>query len=114
MRRLTSSVILAAAFMGGGLAVVGAPAAVALPFAPCTNSAGFTCATVPVPLERGGGVAGTISLRVERRTAGAGRSQDAVLALAGGLGQATLPLAEFIAQAVAPALGSAVTVTVPG
>ncbi len=106
MRRLTSSVILAAALISGGLAVVGAPAAGAVAFAPCTNSAGFTCATVPVPLERGGGVAGTISLSVERRTAGAGHSQDAILALAGGPGQATLPLAEFIAQAVAPALGS--------
>jgi pimeloyl-ACP methyl ester carboxylesterase len=57
-----------------------------------------------VPLERSGAVAGTISLSVERKLAGASPSRDAVVALAGGPGQAALPLSEFIAQAIAPAL----------
>jgi pimeloyl-ACP methyl ester carboxylesterase len=51
-------------------------------------------------------VTGTISLSVERKLAGTTPSRDAVVALAGGPGQPALPLAEFIAQAVAPALGS--------
>ncbi|MGO9788481.1 MAG: alpha/beta fold hydrolase [Solirubrobacteraceae bacterium] len=61
---------------------------------------------MPVPLDRAGAAPGTISLSVERRLAGAAPSRDAVVALAGGPGQAVLPLGEFIAQAIAPALGS--------
>jgi pimeloyl-ACP methyl ester carboxylesterase len=51
-------------------------------------------------------VPGTLSLSVERKLAGAAPSRDAVVALAGGPGQAALPLGEFIAQAIAPALSS--------
>jgi len=43
---------------------------------------------------------------VARKMAGSSASHDAVLALAGGPGQAALPLSEFIAQAIASALGS--------
>ena len=99
-------VTLATALVSGGLAIVGVPAAGALPFAPCPDSPGFSCATLTVPLDRSTGVPGTISLSVERRTAAAGQSRDALLALAGGPGQATLPLGEFAAQALAPALSN--------
>jgi len=61
---------------------------------------------VPVPLDRSGALPGTISLSVERKTAPTGPSSVAVVALAGGPGQAVLPLAPFIAEAIAPALGS--------
>jgi pimeloyl-ACP methyl ester carboxylesterase len=61
---------------------------------------------VPVPLDRSGSVPGTLSLSVERKRAGAAPSRDAVVALAGGPGQSALPLSEFIAQAIAPALSS--------
>jgi pimeloyl-ACP methyl ester carboxylesterase len=60
---------------------------------------------VPVPLDRSGGVPGTISLSVERKLAGFSPSKDAVVGLAGGPGQAALGLGEFIAKAIAPALG---------
>ena len=59
-----------------------------------------------MPLDRAGGVPGTITLSVERKLAGASPSSTAVVALAGGPGQAVLPLGGFIAQAIAPALGS--------
>jgi pimeloyl-ACP methyl ester carboxylesterase len=59
-----------------------------------------------VPLDRAGGITETITLSIERKLADATPSRDAVVALAGGPGQAALPLAEFIAQAIAPALGS--------
>ena len=75
-------------------------------FGACANATGFECASVPVPLERSGAVSGSMSLSVERKRAGNGPSRDAVVALAGGPGQAALPLSEFIAQAIAPALGS--------
>ncbi len=95
---------LATALLSGALATLGAPAAGALSFSSCASTTAFACASLPVPLDRASGMPGTISLSVERRAAGAVQSRDAVLALAGGPGQATLPLGEFIAQALAPAL----------
>jgi len=83
-----------------------APADGALAFAPCASNApaGFSCTAVPVPLDRRGQVPGTISLSVERKLASPLQSKAAVLALAGGPGQAALGLGEFIAKALAPAL----------
>jgi pimeloyl-ACP methyl ester carboxylesterase len=106
MSRWTSSAALASALLIGLLGLVAVPAAGALVFSPCASSPGFACTTVPVPLERSGGVPGTISLSVERTLAGPSRSQSAVLALAGGPGQAALPLGEFVAKALAPALAN--------
>ncbi len=83
-----------------------APAAAVLPFVPCQSAPGFSCATLPVPLDRSGKVPGTISLTVERRAAGAIQAQSAVVALAGGPGQAADPLGELLAKAIAPALGA--------
>ncbi|HEX5853771.1 MAG TPA: alpha/beta hydrolase [Solirubrobacteraceae bacterium] len=59
-----------------------------------------------MPLDRSGTVPGTLSLSVERKLAGPTPSRSAVIALAGGPGQAALPLSAFIARAIAPALGS--------
>jgi pimeloyl-ACP methyl ester carboxylesterase len=84
----------------------GSSAASSLSYIPCASAASFECTALTVPLDRAGTVPGTISLSVERKLAGASPSRDAVVALAGGPGQAALPLAEFIAQAVAPALAS--------
>jgi pimeloyl-ACP methyl ester carboxylesterase len=83
-----------------------APSAAALAFTPCESNPGFECAGVPVPLDRSGHLGGTITLSVARRAAAPAPSQSAVVALAGGPGQATLPLAGFIAKAMAPALGA--------
>jgi pimeloyl-ACP methyl ester carboxylesterase len=76
----------------------------ALSFSPCAASAGFSCASLPVTLDRSGGTPGTVSLSIERRLSGSAQSRDAVVALAGGPGQATLPLAPYIAEAISPAL----------
>jgi len=84
----------------------GSSAAADASFIPCANATAFECGSVPVPLERSGAVPGTLSLSMERKRAGAAPSRDAVVALAGGPGQAALPLSEFIAQAIAPALSS--------
>jgi len=106
MSRRSPITLFAAALISGMLALAQAPAAGALTFVPCASSAAFSCTTVPVPLTRTGLAAGTISLSVERKQAGAVQSKTAVLALAGGPGQAALPLGEFIAKALAPALGT--------
>ncbi len=100
----TARITLAAALIGGALALGSVSQADALAFVPCASSAGFDCATLPVPLDRSGGVPGAVALSIERKSAAAGQTRDAVVALAGGPGQAALPLAEFIAKAIAPAL----------
>jgi pimeloyl-ACP methyl ester carboxylesterase len=77
----------------------------ALSFTPCSREGdAFACTTVTVPLDRGGTVPGTIALSVERAQSGLTPSSSAVLALAGGPGQAANPLTGFIAKAIAPAL----------
>lgn len=86
-----------------------ARAASALSFSPCPREAAFACTTIAVPLDRSGTVPGTIPLSVERmladsQSAAPNPSSSAVLALAGGPGQAADPLAGFIDKAIAPAL----------
>ncbi|HTY97411.1 MAG TPA: alpha/beta fold hydrolase, partial [Solirubrobacteraceae bacterium] len=81
-------------------------AGASLTFTPCPESSTFSCASLPVPLTRSGAVSGSIALSVRRKLAGAHPSTSAVVALAGGPGQAALPLSEFIAEAIAPALRS--------
>jgi pimeloyl-ACP methyl ester carboxylesterase len=75
-----------------------------LSLTPCAENTAFTCTSLAVPLDRTGAAPGTLSLSVQRKLAGAIPSRTAVVALAGGPGQAALPLSEFIAQALAPAL----------
>jgi pimeloyl-ACP methyl ester carboxylesterase len=93
------------ALVAGALAAQPAGAA-SITFTPCPDaiSLSFSCASLPVPLSRSGSVPGSISLSVERRLAGPQPSRTAVVGLAGGPGQAALPLAEFMAEAIAPAL----------
>lgn len=99
--------MLATPLLTGALATAPVPVADAtLAFAPCVSSAGFSCATAAVPLDRSGAVPGTISLNIEQKTAGAIPSQSAVVALAGGPGQAAVPLASQLAKAIGPALTS--------
>jgi pimeloyl-ACP methyl ester carboxylesterase len=99
--------MLAASLLAGLLASASvAPADAALSFGPCPSEPGFSCAAVPVPLDRSGKAPGTISLTLERKAAGAAQSQSAVLALAGGPGQAAEPIGEQLATAIAPALGA--------
>ncbi|HEV7585540.1 MAG TPA: alpha/beta fold hydrolase [Solirubrobacteraceae bacterium] len=101
MRRVPLSILATLAPL---LSIVAPDDAAGLSFGPCAASAGFTCASVSVALDRTGRTQGTVSLSVERRLAAASPSRDAVVALAGGPGQATLPLAPYIAEVAAPAL----------
>ncbi|WP_187369417.1 alpha/beta fold hydrolase [Baekduia soli] len=77
----------------------------AIPWAPCAT-AGFECATVGVPLDRTGAVPGTISLAVSRVPAASNPNREAVVALAGGPGQAALPLAPDFATVLAPEIAT--------
>jgi pimeloyl-ACP methyl ester carboxylesterase len=107
LRRI-STLALSAPLLSLALAATQPATAQALTFAPCPSSSatGFTCATLTVPLNRSGVVPGTIALNVERLQATAGPARTAVVGLAGGPGQAALPLAEGMAKQMAPALGA--------
>jgi pimeloyl-ACP methyl ester carboxylesterase len=88
----------------GALVAARSPEARALTSAPCAGATSFTCSTVAVPLDRQIASPSTIELNVARKPATGGPSSSAVIALAGGPGQAALPLAEYMAKAIAPAL----------
>jgi pimeloyl-ACP methyl ester carboxylesterase len=75
-------------------------------FTPCPDNHGFSCTTVTVPLDRSGAVPGTVALKIERLQATSTPSQSAVVALAGGPGQAGIPLASDTATSIAPALSA--------
>ena len=109
--RSAARVFAGVSLLAGVLFALPVGAASALSFTPCAKSPGFSCASLPVPLDRTGQVPGTISLAVARKQTGPAPSGDAVLALAGGPGQAALPFAEQFAKAMAPALGSRDLVT---
>jgi pimeloyl-ACP methyl ester carboxylesterase len=89
------------------VAVLTVPAAAdaAVGWAPCpeTDAPSLQCGAVPVPLDRTGAVPGILSLNVRRVPATTAPSDSAVLALAGGPGQAAAPLAATFAQMLAPA-----------
>ncbi len=74
--------------------------------APCLNAPSFSCSSLSLPLDRSGAVPGSVTLSIERLTKGATPSQTAILALAGGPGQAAIPLAAAAAHMMAPGLAS--------
>jgi pimeloyl-ACP methyl ester carboxylesterase len=81
-------------------------ASAALTYSQCPENSGFSCAPISVPLDRSGKAPGTITLTVERKAASTTQTPSAVIALAGGPGQAADPLAEQLATAIAPALST--------
>ena len=88
-----------------GLALVApAPATAALPFSPCPDAPNLGCARLAVPLDPANPSGPQITLAVRRLLAGATPSQDALVGLAGGPGQAAIPLTSSFALEMAPAL----------
>jgi pimeloyl-ACP methyl ester carboxylesterase len=73
----------------------------AIPWEACPT-AGYQCAKVDVPLDRSGAVPGAVSLSVSRLPASSNPTNTAVVALAGGPGQAALPLTEDFATTLKP------------
>ncbi|UTI66595.1 alpha/beta hydrolase [Paraconexibacter antarcticus] len=99
---------LAAVLAGATLALAAAgagPARAALPWVPC-NPTGLQCTSLAVPLDRAGTTPGTIMLSARRAPAPSGAATTAVVALAGGPGQAAQPIATGFRKVLAPLLGS--------
>lgn len=99
-RRLRALLICVAGALALPSAASAAPA-----WRACAPS-GFECARVTVPLDRSGATPGQIALNVVRRRAAATQAPEAVLTLAGGPGQAAVPIASSFATDLAPALAA--------
>ncbi len=119
MRRLLT-LLVTAPLITASLTAGEASAAGTLAFRPCTGQARTGCANLTVPLDRHGHLKGTVRVAVRRRhghlkgtvrvavrrvTAGPRPGSVAVVGLAGGPGQAALPLLSDFRRLVAPALG---------
>jgi pimeloyl-ACP methyl ester carboxylesterase len=104
VRRLPTPVrvLVPVAVVLAGLAGAG-PADAVIPWAACPT-AGYECARVDVPLDRTGAVPGSVSLAVSRAPASSNPTGAAVVGLAGGPGQAALPLTESFGKTLAPLL----------
>jgi pimeloyl-ACP methyl ester carboxylesterase len=104
-RRLpsTARLLLPAALALIASGALAASAAAEIPWAPC-QPAGFQCAHVDVPLDRTGATPGTVSLAVSRVPASANPNRTAVVPLAGGPGQAALPLVKSFLDVLGPAI----------
>ncbi|MDQ8042979.1 MAG: alpha/beta fold hydrolase [Solirubrobacteraceae bacterium] len=89
---LALPVALIAGLVGTGTATA------AIPWATCSTPAGFQCARVTEQLDHSGAVGGSVNLDVVRKPASiGGGSKTAIIALAGGPGQAAIPFAKDFA-----------------
>jgi pimeloyl-ACP methyl ester carboxylesterase len=75
-------------------------------FHPCPETNNFACGRVVVPLDHGGPTPGTLTLAVRRHRAPVGESKVAVIALAGGPGQAADPFASDFAELLGPIIAT--------
>lgn len=73
-------------------------------FGPCKGNETLACGRLTVPLDWSGQVPGTISLALRRRRAPLGDGRSAVIALAGGPGQAAIPFTASFAEILGPIL----------
>jgi pimeloyl-ACP methyl ester carboxylesterase len=78
----------------------------AIAYAPC-RPAGFQCGQLTVPIDRSGAVPGTLTLGIQRVMASSNPTRTAVVGIAGGPGQAALPVDTEFAGILSPALTTA-------
>jgi pimeloyl-ACP methyl ester carboxylesterase len=75
-------------------------------FVPCRESNALACGNLTVPLSHSGALQGTITLALRRRRAPVGDPRSAVIALAGGPGQAAIPFTETFAELLGPIIST--------
>ena len=104
MRR--SEKIVAVLLTAGACTLAATPAQAQIAFAPCAGSNDFACGHLTVPLDPTGASPGTITLAIRRHRAPVGEGKSAVIALAGGPGQAALPFAEQFTSLLGPIIST--------
>jgi len=108
-RKATLTALLTAVAAAVGIAATAGPAAAAtssIPFTTCTGAPTFGCGHLIVPLDPSGVIPGSVSLAVRRELSATGAATTAIVALAGGPGQAALPFASTASQLVSTGLAS--------
>jgi pimeloyl-ACP methyl ester carboxylesterase len=95
--------LLTASVWAGGLA---ASAQAQIAFSVCGDSNDYACGHLTVPLDPSGQTPGTITLAIRRHRAPAPSGNDAVIALAGGPGQSSIPLADNFTQSLGPIIST--------
>jgi len=88
------------------LCALPAAARAEVPFTPCPQLPSLQCGSLDVPLDRTAKVPGTIRLAAVRRVAPSNPTASALVALAGGPGQAATPLVRDFASVMLPALAT--------
>jgi pimeloyl-ACP methyl ester carboxylesterase len=83
-----------------------APAQAQISFGLCGKSNEFACGHLTVPLDPSGATPGTITLAMRRHRAPVGEARSAVIALAGGPGQAAIPFAENFDETLGPIIAT--------
>jgi len=96
------AMLLASGLCGSALASASAHASIA--FGPCGEGNEFACGHLTVPLDPSGRTPGTITLAIRRHRAPLGDGRVAVVALAGGPGQAGIPFTEQFLGVLGPIL----------
>jgi pimeloyl-ACP methyl ester carboxylesterase len=96
--------LAAAAILIGGTFTAAAGAQIA--FTPCVGTNNFGCGHLTVPLDPSGVTPGAITLAIRRHLAPVGDAKSAVVALAGGPGQAAVPFAEEFSELLGPILAT--------
>jgi pimeloyl-ACP methyl ester carboxylesterase len=100
----TLSCALLAILAYGALPCAAAQASIA--WKPCPDSNNVACAKLGVPLDPADPTQGTITLSLRRHLAPVGEAKDAVIALAGGPGQAALPFVSQFGTLLGPILST--------
>ncbi len=103
--RLLGAAVLAVGLLAFAPAL-SASADAQIEWAPCGESADFACGHLAVALDPGGSAPGAITLALRRRRAPVGEAREAVVALAGGPGQAALPFAQEFVPLLGPTLAT--------
>ncbi len=100
--RLKGFAVAVALLAAGTCAWTTATAQAQIAWVPCGDSNDFACGHLTVALDPSGATPGTITLAMRRHRAPVGEAREAVIALAGGPGQAAIPFAEDFAHLLGP------------
>jgi pimeloyl-ACP methyl ester carboxylesterase len=101
-RGLLAAVLVAVGSWTCALGANAAQAQAQIAWSPCGSSNEYACGHLTVPLDPGGSAPGTITLAMRRHRAPVGEAREAIIALAGGPGQAALPFTEDFAHLLGP------------
>jgi pimeloyl-ACP methyl ester carboxylesterase len=88
------------------IAVLASPVTAQIAFHACPETNDFACARLAVPLDHSGHTPGTLTLALRRHRAPVGEAKVAVIALAGGPGQAADPFASDFAEELGPIIST--------